>query len=523
MTAEPARVEAAAGERVGPRRLDHGRRAAVAAAGLGERQERARRELDVVVQQSAWVVAVSANARARPAFAPPAKPRFSRRATTPGKVRPHRLVVDEDDVAARLARPEAVDGRPARAPAPPHHDGARPRHRTRVPAASTTCPMIRSVSDRKLDVGLDLLFLVPGETGGRETYAVELIRALARARRRPDATAFVNRELVEARDFELDPRVALRGAPRAAGGAAPGRSANRCSSCDGRAPAGRPGARFANFGPLYGPFGRVLSLHDLMFLRVPELLPLTNRLGARALAGGAAHRAHRVLASSQATRDDAVELLGLDPARIDVVPNGLGTAPIAALDPHAAARSSASTDERTCWRPDSRSPTRTSARLIAAVARIPAERRPQLVLTAGGDRGELATEATLDAAGDVRVRRLASPELLEGAYAGAACVAFPSLVEGFGLPILEAMMRDVPIACSDIPSLREVAGDARCSSTRWTRTRSPARSSGCLNDQPARERLRAAGRARAARFTWRATAEGTLRCYERTLGSRPER
>src|SRR5262249_25929264 len=87
----------------------------------------------------------------------------------------------------------------------------------------------------------------------------------------------------------------------------------------------------ANFRPLYGPFRRVLSLHDLMFMRVPELVALPNRLAARALTGGAARRAHRVLASSQATGDDAVRLVGLDPRRIDVVPLGLGTRPVPAL------------------------------------------------------------------------------------------------------------------------------------------------------------------------------------------------
>ena len=471
------------------------------------------------------MVAGSAKARASPAFAPPAKPRFSGRASTPA-VRRRGLVVDEDDLAARLARPQALDGEAGtRASAPPHHDGARLRHRTRVPAASTTCPMIRSVSDRKLDVGLDLLFLVPGETGGRETYAVELIRALLALDADLTLTAFVNRELVEARDFQLDPRVTLA--------VLPVHSRRRSSWALGESalvPAMAARRRvdlvhgLANFGPLFGPFARVLSLHDLMFLRVPELLPLANRLGARALTGGAARRAHRVLASSQATGDDAVELLGIDPARIDVVPLGLGAAPTAALDP-LASREQLGLDGRAyVFAPGLALPHKNLARLIAALARIPAERRPQLVLTAGGDRGELATEAErFGVAGDVRVVGWLPPEQLEGAYAGAACMAFPSLVEGFGLPILEAMMRDVPIACSDIPVLREVAGDCALFFDPLDPDSIARTLERLLDDQPARERLRVAGRARAARFTWRATAEGTLRCYERTLGSRPER
>jgi glycosyltransferase involved in cell wall biosynthesis len=106
---------------------------------------------------------------------------------------------------------------------------------------------------------------------------------------------------------------------------------------------------------------------------------------------------------------------------------------------------------------------------------------------------------------------------LEGLYALAACFAFPSLYEGFGLPVLEAMARGVPVACSDRASLREVAGSAALVFDPED-PRSIANAVTRLLDDPAEaERLRVAGRAQASRFTWEATARGVLETYRRAL------
>jgi glycosyltransferase involved in cell wall biosynthesis len=371
-----------------------------------------------------------------------------------------------------------------------------------------------------LHVGLDLLFLVPGETGGRETYAVELIDALLALDADVRYTAFVNHEAVASPGFRLDERVTL--APVHV------RSRHRSAWAVGESalvPLAATRAHVdlvhgvANFGPLFGPFRRVLTLHDLMFMRVPELLPLPNRLAARVLTGGAARRAHRVLAISQATRDDAVSLLGLDAGRIDVVPLGLGTRAVAPADPETARRELGLDDRPYVLSPGLALPHKNLARLIAALALIPAERRPQLVLTAGGDTGELARQAQQHGVGDdVRVVGWLSPALLEAAYAGAACMAFPSLVEGFGLPILESMARGVPVACSDIPVMREVSGDLAAFFDPLDPSSIARTLEQLLGDENEQGRLRDGGRAHAARFTWGATAEGTLRCYERTVG-----
>ena len=101
--------------------------------------------------------------------------------------------------------------------------------------------------------------------------------------------------------------------------------------------------------------------------------------------------------------------------------------------------------------------------LIGALARIPAERRPLLVLPGypTWHEAELRARAEADGvAGDVRFLGWLSGEELEGLWALAEAFVFPSLYEGFGLPVLEAMARGVPVACADASSLPEVAGDA---------------------------------------------------------------
>ena len=96
---------------------------------------------------------------------------------------------------------------------------------------------------------------------------------------------------------------------------------------------------------------------------------------------------------------------------------------------------------------------------------------------------------------------------------------YPSLYEGFGLPVLEAMARGVPVACSDASSLPEVAGDAALLFDPRDQRAIAEALTRLLEDPALRERLRAAGLARAREFSWERAARLTLESYARALGS----
>ena len=159
-------------------------------------------------------------------------------------------------------------------------------------------------------------------------------------------------------------------------------------------------------------------------------------------------------------------------------------------------------------------------RLLEALAAIAAERRPVLVIPGYATPYEAVLRERADALGvrdDVRWLGWVSGPELEGLYALADAFVFPSLYEGFGLPVLEAMRRGVPVACSDRSSLPEVAGHAALLFDPEDPRAMTVAIERLLSDRAEADRLRAAGRAQAARFTWGATARATAASYDRVL------
>jgi glycosyltransferase involved in cell wall biosynthesis len=106
---------------------------------------------------------------------------------------------------------------------------------------------------------------------------------------------------------------------------------------------------------------------------------------------------------------------------------------------------------------------------------------------------------------------------LDGLYRAATCFVLPSLAEGFGLPVLEAMLRGTPVSCSRTSALPEVAGDAAFYFDPEDTNEIAAALELLLDNEQLRAYLRKAGLERARRFSWEATAEGTIATYERTL------
>jgi glycosyltransferase involved in cell wall biosynthesis len=378
-----------------------------------------------------------------------------------------------------------------------------------------------------MHLGLNLLYLVPGRTGGREVYARELLRAMRAVRPDLRVTTFVNRETAAAgRGFWTDdadhavllPRVAVaRRATWAAGEVAilP-RAAARAGVDVLHAP--------ANFVPPGGPFARVVTLHDLMFRLHPALLTPAMRWGTEALLPLGARRAHRVVTGSHAARAEIVEQLGIAPARIAVVPHGIGALQ-ATGDAGAGRALAGAADRPIALAVGSHLPHKNMAAALAAVAAMaPAERPLLAVAGAGTDAPDMHARAReLGVEGDVRLLGGVSPGRLEDLYAAASVLVITTRHEGFGLTVLEAMTRGVPVVCSDLPVLREVAGDAALFADPDAPEQVATAVRRVLAGGPGVARLRDGARANAARFSWHAAAEGTLAAYEDALSERRSR
>ena len=372
-------------------------------------------------------------------------------------------------------------------------------------------------------IGLNLIFLVPGETGGMEVAARELVPELvAAAPPGTRFTAFVNRETAES---EPGPWAGLVPAVTV-----PVRARSRPQWVLGEQfhlprLAARAGVdlvhSLASTAPLRGRFARVVTIHDLIYRRYPEAHAGLRTLGMRVLVPAAARRSHVVIAVSQSTRDDIVRDLGLPADRIEVVPMGLGTSVRAEALPEPDLRRRFDLGDRPiALSVSAKRPHKNLEGLISALALMAPERRPIAVVPGypTWHEAELRARASrLGVDGDIRFLDWVDAGELEGLYAAAACFVFPSFYEGFGLPVLEAMARGVPVACSNRSSLPEVAADAALVFDPDSPQAIADAVETLLFDQPAAHRLREAGLARVSAFTWSATARGTLAAYQQAL------
>lgn len=366
-----------------------------------------------------------------------------------------------------------------------------------------------------MHVAYNLLHLVPGETGGAEIYARRLLPALRDASGDLTMTVFVG---TAARGEDLGEDVTVM--PLRFDARSRARRVLAEQTLLTRA-VQRSGADLLhnvfNTAPAAPGVPQVTTIHDVIYRRFPET-GLTA-LGVRALVPLAARRSARILTVSEASKTDIVRFLGVPADRVDVAPNGPGMSEALTGPPAVEIRRRFDIDDAPLLL--SVAPNRAHkniARLVEALARIPGA-----VLVVPGYDVDNSDE--LDALADrLGVReRLRRPgwvdeATLDGLYRAADCFVFPSLAEGFGLPVLEAMLRGTPVACSNATSLPEVAGDAALLFDPTDVDAIAVSVRRILEDDVFTERLRAAGRKRAKRFSWEESARRTLACYGRALG-----
>jgi glycosyltransferase involved in cell wall biosynthesis len=272
--------------------------------------------------------------------------------------------------------------------------------------------------------------------------------------------------------------------------------------------------------PLAPGVATVVTLLDLIWIHYPDTMDRRSRLTMRAISPACARAADRVIAISSAARDDFVETLGLPRSKIDVTHLGVrmdGVAPGA--DEGAVRAELGIGDGPVVLCVAQKRVHKNLLGLVEALAKLRAP-RPWLVIPGSPTDYEEQVRARaieLGVADRLVLPAWLPEDRLEALYGMASCFVLPSFQEGFGLPILEAMRRGVPVACSDMSSLPEVAGGA----AELFDPRDPGSIAGAIEGivrEPAHAAdLARRGTERARELTWERTAEATLEVYRRAL------
>ncbi len=405
----------------------------------------------------------------------------------------------------------------------------------------------------RLSVGLNLIYLVE-DSGGSGRYARELIPALMEAEPAIALTAWVGSTApADLMDEPWAPDVHWLRVP-VPGVGSPWHMWHELVAIGLAARRRRIDVvhGLAYLAPLVHPgVASVVTILDVIWMHHPEAAGRRFRAVMRTLTPLLARTSDRVVAISEAAREDIAATLRLDPGRIDVTPLGITPAaevPDGAPDPgdadglshgvgdglsHNGGDAGGTDGETRAVRErlglDARSVVLCVAAkrrhknlhsLVCAFAHLP-EPRPQLVLPGSPNEYESELRALAEGLGvqdSVRFPGWISEQELEALYAAASCFVLPTLLEGFGLPVLEAMARGVPVACSDIPVLREVAGDAALLFDPHDPAAIAQGIAKLMGDRGFAAELARRGRERCRFYTWRRTAEATLSSYRRALG-----
>ena len=369
----------------------------------------------------------------------------------------------------------------------------------------------------RLRIGVNALYLIPGGVGGTEIYLRNLLAALARIDRRNQYFVFTNRETTDlsphAGNFEAVP------------GAVPARARPIrlvWEQCVLPVQAARlkldvmfsPGFT----SPLLCRAAGVAVIHDLQHRKQPENFGALERRAWDFSVWGSVRRSRRIVTVSESSRRDILEAYGVSPEQVRVVQHGVeaeffGLTGNELYGAHLL-REAGVPECRYLLAVSTVHPHKNWQRLLEAYAHLVREGRREHLVIAGlaGKAWPEVKERLLDAELAERVHLLGwqpRPVLL-ALFRFAAALVFPSTFEGFGIPVLEAMAAGIPVVCSDIPPLREIADGA---AHFFDPSSSPALTDALREmfaDKALREMFVERGLEKAAQFTWTRAAEQTL-------------
>lgn len=355
---------------------------------------------------------------------------------------------------------------------------------------------------RPATVGIDASRLNVGQRTGTETYTAELLAAMAELTPPEDVVLYLNAATPPA-DLPALGRPRCIPFPRLW-------THVRLSAEMLRR---RPDVLFvpAHVVPLVAPCC-VVTIHDLGYLSEPDAHPPRQRRMLDLTTRWSARSSTRIIAVSDSTKRDLVDHYGVVPDKIDVVPLGVSeTFSTRSLDETTRVRIAYDLPETFVLAVGTIQPRKNLEMLTRAMELIPG-----IQLVVAGKPGWLADRVMAELAeplraGRVRLLGYVPSADLAALYAASSCVAFVSRFEGFGLPAIEAMACGAPVVASDRGALPEVVGDAALVVDPDDRNEIAEAIRTVLSDAARAASLREAGLRRAEEFTWRATAEETLR------------
>jgi glycosyltransferase involved in cell wall biosynthesis len=350
-------------------------------------------------------------------------------------------------------------------------------------------------------VGISLLTLAPGELGGSETYARQLVKALS-AVGTLEYAVFVPARAKDAAGrlpaIEVkEPVVAQHGPARIA--------AMALSTFRSRKVQTKLDTVDVVHYALTVPLPRtkmptVVTLHDVQHRDHPDFFGPARRSFRRIAYDRATQSAEAVVVTSEFVRGRALEQLGLDPSRIHVVPHAIN---------HTVFRRGDEEREPILLYPARAWPHKNHTRLFEAYAILRKhDPKLRLVLTGGGLERLGQLPDGVERWGAISLAELAS------LYRRAACLVFPSLYEGFGLPPLEAMACGCPVAASNVTAIPEVCGDAAVLFDPYDAS---SIADAVLEADTRADELREKGLARAKEFTWEGSARAHDEVYKAAL------